>query len=316
MKAKGSFLATYDTIRKIRAIWETKTGIRTHLESIPQIKELAERCDMSERSFHRYFEKATGKSPAAYIQYLRLARGAAWLAYGNATIIEAALAAGYESREAFSRHFKACYNCTPQEFRRALHAQVAIITKMPPPKELHILGLQNMQEMSLLARPHFGAALSTVAAWRDLGVWCKGNAILQPETQPVTVIYDDPATLPPNTQERYDAALTVNPDTVPEEDGLFIHYTIPGGMYAVAVFTGSLMQIERAWDYFSYCWFLKSGLQMRESRFIMLHRQEDIPSSPLAAAKLLAGKKISCRLCIPADKAPGYDVPVLKRYDQ
>ncbi len=305
-------MARRDENIKVRTVWEIETRIRNHLEQVPKIEELAADCGMSVRNFHRYFEKVTGESPAAYIQRLRLARGAAWLAYSNATVIEAAVAAGYDSREAFSRYFRAMYKCPPQEFRIRLQQYVREKMTIQPPQELRVTGMQYIPEMRLLARPHFGTPLSTLSAWRELGEWCKLNNAIIPEAKAVTFIYDDAATLPQNVQERYDVAITLHNTDLPEYNNIFIQYTIPGGMYATAEYTGNAAGLEYAWDYFGLAWFLKSGLQMRESRFLMLHRPDEMPTSMLDAARLLAGKKITCQLCIPADYAPTYEVPVLK----
>jgi len=296
---------------KIRAIWELKTWIRTHLDCVPPVEELASNSGMSPRTFYRIFKEVAGAPPAEYIQRLRLAHGASWLAYTNVKVIEAALAAGYDSREAFTRQFRAHYGCTPIEFRERLQQHIQSVKALPSPKGLRILGVKTLPAMPLLARPHFGAPLSSISAWITLGSWAKSANALKPSSQPATVIYDDAVILPPHSYERYDAALILAESAMPDYTEMFIHYTIPSGLYAVAEFTGSLFHIEAAWDYFGLSWFLNSGLQIRENRFLTFYDSDDVPTTPLHAAKLLTKRHLWCKLCIPADNTPGDGLPII-----
>ena len=233
-----------DRRKNIQVIWELKTWIRTHLDNVPPVEMLAEGAGMSTRTFHRLFKEVTGAPPAEYIRGLRLAHGASWLAYTNVNVIEAALAAGYDSREAFTRNFKAHYGCTPIQFRESLQKHIQSIDADPPPKGLRILGIEKCAARSLVAHPHFGTPLSTLSAWTKLGSWAKKKKLLAASSVPAVVIYDDAVVLPPGGRERYDAALILN-KPLPSGDAAspLIQYTIPAGTYAVSEFTGPLLDI-------------------------------------------------------------------------
>ncbi len=299
-----------DRKKNIQVIWELKTWIRTHLDNVPPVEMLAEGAGMSTRTFHRLFKEVTGTPPAEYVHGLRLAHGASWLAYTNVKVIEAALAAGYDSREAFTRNFKTHYGCTPIQFRERLQKHIQSIDAAPPPKGLRILGIEKCTARPLVAHPHFGTPLSTLSAWTKLGSWAKKKNMLADSSIPAVVIYDDAVVLPPGGRERYDAALILN-KPLPSDDVVspLIQYTIPAGTYAVAEFTGTLLNIESAWDYFSLSWFLKSGLQMRSNLFLTLFEPEDVPVNSLQTAKLLTKRWLKCRLCIPAAELPGDGLP-------
>lgn len=69
------------------------------------MEELARVACFSSFHFHRIFAAMTGETLADHVRRLRLER--------------AALDAGYEAHEAFTRAFKAAYGVSPVEFRRA-----------------------------------------------------------------------------------------------------------------------------------------------------------------------------------------------------
>ena len=66
--------------------------------------------------FHRGFAKAFGRTPHAYLTALRLERARIALESG-AHVLEACLAAGFESPSAFTRLFRANYASPPSAFR-------------------------------------------------------------------------------------------------------------------------------------------------------------------------------------------------------
>lgn len=296
---------------RIRAVWELKTWIRNHLGSVPSVDELAVNVGLSTRTFHRVFKQVTGAPPAEYIQRLRLSLGASWLAYTNVSVIEAAVASGYDSREAFTRQFKLRYGCTPIEFRGRARQHIQEKATLAPPKEVRILGMETLPSLSLLACPHFGAPLSSLSAWVTLSSWAKREKTLSSSVQPASIIYDDALTLPPGSQERYDAALVSDSPLFPEHTEMFIRYTLPAGLYAIAEYTGSLFYIEAAWDYFALSWFLSSGLQMRESRCLTFYDPDDMPTTPFQAVKLMGGQHLRCKMYIPADNTPGNGLPII-----
>jgi AraC family transcriptional regulator len=68
--------------------------------------------------FHRVFSRQVGESPSAYIRRVRMERAGRKLRMGAVDIGEVALAAGYESHNAFSKAFKQHFGLSPSEFRR------------------------------------------------------------------------------------------------------------------------------------------------------------------------------------------------------
>ena len=297
---------------KVRAIWEVKTWIRGHLDAPLSIEMLAARGKMSVRTFYRVFERVAGESPAEHIQRLRLVRGAAWLAYGNAGVMEAALAAGYESREAFTRMFRKHYGCSPKVYRQRQQTYIRKLADLPAPGGVRLLGLRRMSTMTLLAYPCVGTLMCALQTWASLDAQTKQETLLGPLAQPATVFFDNGITLPPGCQERVDMACRVNDTTASSPvNGAFIRYRIPGGRFAIAEYSGRLDGITRARDYFTLGWFLNSGLQMADTRCLILISPSDILSETMPTARAVASKKILCQLCIKVDTVAGDGVPVL-----
>lgn len=78
---------------------------------------LAAGAGMSERSFLRRFLRATGMSPAAYLQRLRVEKARGALERGGESTAGIAWAVGYRDVSAFSRAFKAVTGLSPGAYR-------------------------------------------------------------------------------------------------------------------------------------------------------------------------------------------------------
>ena len=66
----------------------------------------------------RLFKRETGKTPIAYFNELRLARGAALLLNEEKSIAEVAQGCGFDDYNYFSRAFRRCYGVSPSEYRK------------------------------------------------------------------------------------------------------------------------------------------------------------------------------------------------------
>lgn len=294
-------------------IWDVLTRIREHVDGQLTVARMVAWSGLSQRQFYRDFERVSGESPAAHIRRLRLERGAIWLAYSDATVIEAAMAAGYQSREAFTRHFHRQFGYAPSLFRDRLHGQIRKEGSRRQPACLRLHGLCSLPPLPLAVWPCLGPARHTLRAWRRLGEWAVAHELLSPQAQPVSVLYDDDDRITPMELARHDAALVIDGCAYADNGSAPVYYRIPPGCYATADFHGPLRDLDRAWDYFALAWFAASGLQLRDSRMLMLHAPGDVPTSPIAAARILAGRPVSCRLCIPVDCVPGSDLPLLAK---
>lgn len=69
-------------------------------------------------SFCRFFKRHTGRTFSEYLNGLRTAAAARLLTETDKTVLEIALAVGYENLSYFNRRFKKRYGLTPREYRR------------------------------------------------------------------------------------------------------------------------------------------------------------------------------------------------------
>lgn len=80
--------------------------------------DLAAEVALSERSFQRRFVQATGRTPLAYLQALRIAVAQDLLADGRDTLAEITDRVGYQNENAFRRLFLRETGLTPSDYRR------------------------------------------------------------------------------------------------------------------------------------------------------------------------------------------------------
>ena len=79
------------------------------------IKDLADKCKVSETTFRRNFIKIKGMSPVSYRNELRLQHAFDFLKSGLYTISEVVELVGFNDIPYFSKSFKKKYNITPAE---------------------------------------------------------------------------------------------------------------------------------------------------------------------------------------------------------
>jgi AraC-like DNA-binding protein len=82
------------------------------------LAELAAKAGMSRTSFAIRFAELVGEPPMRYLARLRLGGAAQRLRQSDASIIEVARAAGYDSEAALSKAFKRQYGLAPGKYRR------------------------------------------------------------------------------------------------------------------------------------------------------------------------------------------------------
>lgn len=99
--------------------------INENLEGDLSVRTLSRVANFSEFHFHRQFTAFVGVPVARYVQLMRL-RGAAHRLVSRAdhSVLEAALGAGFESPEAFSRAFRRAFGMSPSAFRKQPNWQV------------------------------------------------------------------------------------------------------------------------------------------------------------------------------------------------
>ena len=89
---------------------------RTNRES--PLAALAAHAGLSAFHLHRLFVGVTGETPKQYTLRLRVCRGAALLLTGDDTVLDIALACGFDSHETFTRAFRRYFQLSPRAYRQ------------------------------------------------------------------------------------------------------------------------------------------------------------------------------------------------------
>lgn len=98
-------------------IRDTEQYLQSHMEREISIDFMAERIGMGPRSFIRRFKAATGQTPGAYVQSLRMAAAKELLENGSIPIVTISSKVGYSDLAFFRRLFKRHTGLTPTEYR-------------------------------------------------------------------------------------------------------------------------------------------------------------------------------------------------------
>jgi len=100
-----------------KAILKAQHYLQAHFYTAVAIKNLAQYCHLSERTFLRQFSKATGIKPKQYLQKLRIQKACELLETRCDTIESIALQVGYEDSSALRKGFIQFMGLTPKAFK-------------------------------------------------------------------------------------------------------------------------------------------------------------------------------------------------------
>jgi transcriptional regulator GlxA family with amidase domain len=92
--------------------------LRNHYAVASPVEEMVRLSGLPERSIKRRFTQATGYSPIAYVQRLRVEEAKRRLERTDASIDDVSWSVGYEDPAFFRRLFKRVTHMTPGDYRR------------------------------------------------------------------------------------------------------------------------------------------------------------------------------------------------------
>lgn len=92
--------------------------IDNNLDSRLDINTVSERAGYSKWHLQRIFKEHTGYPLAEYIRARKLKKSAERLSHSNESILNVAIALGFDSQQSFNRSFKRLYGQAPGEWRR------------------------------------------------------------------------------------------------------------------------------------------------------------------------------------------------------
>ena len=104
------------------ALRELQAWIGGHLDADLSVAALAQRANLTERSFSRAFRREVGQTPAAYVEGLRIERARILLEDGAESLHAVARATGFASAEVLRRAFHRRVGVSPAAYRERFRA--------------------------------------------------------------------------------------------------------------------------------------------------------------------------------------------------
>jgi len=244
--------------------------IEARLDEDVELRAVSKAAGLSHAHFQRIFKALTGETLGMYIRSRRMANALDLLLSTDRRILDIALAAGFESQEAFARAFKKAFGMTPTEYRALGHGNlflkkvrfddaylehVSTAVSLEPQLVMrpmaHTVGMRTVfygegSEKNNLGEklPPLWDAFLPRAAVIDHKVPVPYYGIVRPDL-------DDPERL------EYFAAVEI-PRGSDHPEGL-VEFDIPAGLYAVFEHRGYAQAIDKTVDYIYSTWLARSG---------------------------------------------------------
>jgi AraC family transcriptional regulator len=258
--------------------------IAANLAGDLSVETLARLANFSKFHFHRQFAAYVGMPVSRYVQLMRLQVSARRLAASHEPypVLDAALDAGFDSPEAFSRAFKRAFGLSPSAFRRRpswhvwsanfvvpylsrkLTMQVKIVdfaqTRVAALEHIGPPGLVNASVQKFIAwRKHSGQSPSS--SYRAFGI---------PHNNPDTV---------PEDEFRFDICGEITKPVAPNAYGVR-ETVIPGGRCAVVRHTGSTDHIGETIYPIYRDWLPSSAEELRDHPLFFHYVSVCLETSP------------------------------------
>ncbi|MCA9524729.1 MAG: AraC family transcriptional regulator [Myxococcales bacterium] len=184
----------------------------------------------SKYHFHRQFQAFFGLSLHRYVQGQRLRRAGEQLALQpKLRVLDAALAAGYESHEAFTRAFRQATGRTPSAFRRqpqwpAWHALWRPLrdlrrTHMQATPRLDDVRVVDFPATPLAIAEHHGDPARLFETIQRLIAWRRANGLPPSVAATFNIAWGNPETPTPETF-RFDVAVATPGPVAPNPQGV------------------------------------------------------------------------------------------------
>ena len=250
--------------------------IDAHLDDTLSVDRLSAVAAFSRFHFHRQFAALSGMGVARYVQLRRLDRAARQLAFHKATVLSAALDAGYDGPEAFARAFKQAGGQSPSAFRKqanweAWHAAMSPLNlvrsqTMTPPS----VDITEFPETPIALMLHTGNPRRVPETVQRFIAWRRQSGLSPWSSATFNLLYDDPEAVAP-TDYRFGLAAGTGagsgapvPGKVAPNDAGVIADILPAGRCAVVRHTGPDASLFATVNWLFRDWLPASGESLRD----------------------------------------------------
>lgn len=267
--------------------------VQNHLDEALDLEQLAGLAHFSVSHFHRVFKGMVGESIMDHVRRIRLERAYIELTQKQTPVTEVAFAAGYEALEAFSRAFRKTFGLSPTECRAqgwtqlfpeapsGVHFRAGEIVEMflnETGAAIMNVRIETLPDMKILSVRQNGPYMESAhRAWNMLCGWAGPKSLIGPKTLFIGISHDDPGVTVPE-DIRYDAAITVDKEVVPEAP--VMAGELPGGEYAVITHQGPHEGLEETYSLIMGQWVPTSGREFRDTPWFEIYRNDPASTPP------------------------------------
>lgn len=215
-------------------------------------------CGYSEYHFLRVFKEVSGMTPADYIRKRRLSEIAKRICESDEYISEIAFAYGFNSKENFTRAFKAEHHILPTEYKSARNS-----LKLYEPLSFEVKPFCVMPEIITLC----SFSLTVYKSDEDYppNFWNKYNAKkLSLRLSGGKTCEDFGVNIWNSSENKLDYFIGILTENTEGDVSATHEIQIPGGLYALfrtpsTTHAGFVNTIHRMWEYINMVWLPQSG---------------------------------------------------------
>jgi AraC family transcriptional regulator len=262
--------------------------IDAHLDEDLSVERLSGVAAFSKYHFHRQFTELFGIGVGRYVQLKRLKRASWQLAFrDDGSIMDIALASGYEVPEAFARAFRKSTGQSPSEFRKqpqwnpwyATYQPLSDlrIKHMKPIIRADDVRIVHFKDTSVAVFEHRGDPRSIGDSIRKFIEWRKQNQLPPKVSATFNILYDNPDDTEPD-DFRLDLCAATEREIGVNSFGV-VSRAIPGGRCAVLRHVGSDDTLVETVSYLYSEWLPQSGEEPRDFP-LYLQRLSFFPDVP------------------------------------
>lgn len=244
--------------------------IDANLHQDLSLEALSARAAFSKYHFHRQFAALFGIGVYRYVRLCRLKSASYQLAfYAHKSVIDIALASGYEGPEAFARAFKKTFGQTPSDFRKqpqwnpwyATHLQLkhSRMHCMKSSQRHDSVSIVHVNDIKVAVLEHHGDPSLIGEAIRKFIQWRKENHLPRHSSATFNIFYNGPE----DKDHRLDLCAAIEQDVAPNELGI-VTKIIPAGRCAMLRHVGSDDMLGASFNYLYSQWLPQSGEELRD----------------------------------------------------